>query len=628
MVKSGTSTWQRFVKSRSVLTVTGFWVLIAAFTTQNSSRQQYPAQRIKEIYVTGLNDLNKSVEKMKKASLAGKNVTELRQYYYSSRIIYKQISFLIETLNVYEARLVNGPALLRTEDDNPEVIVHPQGFQVIEEILFANKWTPQSRSDLNTQIKLLLKTISRLKNEQDLQYKFQDEILFSSFRSSIIRLASMGITGFDSPIAKYSLPEASATLDGILACLKEYKSVAESKDPASWTVLKTRIEAARKFINENKSFDTFDRLVFIDKYLDPVFTTIGIFRDKTGIRVTTGLLPVNPNSKSITDPDFFNIEFFSPNDRYRVTPERVALGKRLFFDQVLSGTGNRSCASCHKPALAFTDGVPVPLAVDQKTLLTRNTPTLWNSVFQTKQFFDSRTTTLENQLSAVVHNTQEMQGSLQQNIPQLKKDSSYSQQFRKAYKNEADPITQYNIANAIASYIRTLVALNSRFDQYMRGNEKSLNADERKGFNLFMGKAACGTCHYFPLFNGLVPPDFSETESEVLGVPLKKDKKTSVLDTDIGKFGFTRSEVQRHAFKTPTIRNIALTAPYMHNGVFNTLEEVLDFYNNGGGAGLGIAPPNQTLPAKKLNLTKKEITDIILFMRSLTDTVYNYRGMN
>jgi cytochrome c peroxidase len=153
----------------------------------------------------------------------------------------------------------------------------------------------------------------------------------------------------------------------------------------------------------------------------------------------------------------------------------------------------------------------------------------------------------------------------------------------------------------------------------MRGSKDQLGPAEKNGFNLFMGKAKCGTCHFAPLFNGLVPPEFVETESEVLGVPKSKDTLNAQLDDDPGKFNFTQSSVHKHAFKTPTLRNIELTAPYMHNGVFSTLEEVMTFYNNGGGRGLGIGPPNQTLPVEKLKLSPREIRDIIAFMRSLTD---------
>jgi cytochrome c peroxidase len=189
-----------------------------------------------------------------------------------------------------------------------------------------------------------------------------------------------------------------------------------------------------------------------------------------------------------------------------------------------------------------------------------------------------------------------------------------------------DPITEYTIANALASYIRSLVRLNSRFDAYMRGNDKMLSANERSGFNLFMGKARCGTCHFLPLFNGLIPPFFTETESEVLGVPQTNDKRNARLDPDEGKFTLTKSVVHKMAFKTPTLRNIALTAPYMHNGVFKTLADVVNFYNDGGGKGLGIAPPYQTLPLDKLNLSLAEKQQLIAFMKSLTDTSRTRRG--
>jgi cytochrome c peroxidase len=211
-----------------------------------------------------------------------------------------------------------------------------------------------------------------------------------------------------------------------------------------------------------------------------------------------------------------------------------------------------------------------------------------------------------------------MKGSLRESVAELKKQSGYVEYFRDAYSDEKEPINAFNIANAISSYIRSLTSFDSRFDQYMLGDKSKLSASEKKGFNLFTGKAKCATCHFVPLFNGLVPPEFSETETEVLGVPQSKDKTNAILDADLGKYDISRSLIHKHSFKTSTVRNIELTGPYMHNGVFDSLEEVMDFYNEGGGEGLKIAPENQTLPKEKLNLTKKEMIDIIAFMKSLT----------
>jgi cytochrome c peroxidase len=142
-----------------------------------------------------------------------------------------------------------------------------------------------------------------------------------------------------------------------------------------------------------------------------------------------------------------------------------------------------------------------------------------------------------------------------------------------------------------------------------------LSDEEKLGFNLFMGKGQCATCHFFPLFNGTVPPAFAKSESEILGTPSALNNQR--LDTDSGKFKTTGMELHRHAFKTPTIRNVALTAPYMHNGVYKTLDQVVDFYDRGGGIRLGFSVPNQTLPDTKLNLTKAEQQALVTFMKAL-----------
>ena len=485
----------------------------------------------------------------------------------------------------------------------------------MEELIFDKSFTNEKKKAALEQVSHIINTLQRLQDEPDMQYKFQDEVIFGALRASIVRLASMGISGFDSPVANYSLREGRATLDGIEKIIRQY----EQKSHPLFSKIYTQLALAKRQLS-SATFISFDRLDFLINSLDPLFQLISSIRDHRKVEIPAGLTPVNQFANSLFDPAFFNKDFFSPNERFRVTPERIELGKRLFNDPLLSGNRKRSCATCHKAELAFTDAVPTPMDIEEKGFLLRNTPTLWNSVFQTRQFYDSRTATLENQLSDVVHNSKEMKGSLGDNIPELEKDSIYAGLFAIAYKNEKEKINHYNISNAIASYIRSLVALNSRFDQYLRGEKNKLKAEEIQGFNLFMGKAKCGSCHYFPLFNGLIPPEFNETESEVLGVPQSRDSIRPVLDGDMGKYNFTRSEIQRHAFKTPTLRNVELTAPYMHNGVFQTLDEVLIFYNKGGGAGLGIAPENQTLPREKLNLSPGEIKSIIAFLKTLTDT--------
>ena len=152
----------------------------------------------------------------------------------------------------------------------------------------------------------------------------------------------------------------------------------------------------------------------------------------------------------------------------------------------------------------------------------------------------------------------------------------------------------------------------------MRGEEDTFTQSEKEGMNLFMGKALCATCHFIPLTNGTVPPFFQETEREVIGVPNTSENRA--LDDDLGYYWKFNESLHKGMFKTPTVRNASLTAPYMHNGVYNTLEEVIDFYNKGGGGGLGFDLEHQTLPFDNLKLTDKEQRALVDFVKTLTDT--------
>ena len=148
-----------------------------------------------------------------------------------------------------------------------------------------------------------------------------------------------------------------------------------------------------------------------------------------------------------------------------------------------------------------------------------------------------------------------------------------------------------------------------------------MNIDEMEGLNLFVGKGKCASCHFIPLFNGVLPSEYVDTEWEIIGVPSAKNISQPMLDDDIGRAGVINVDIFKHAFKIPTLRNIELTGPYMHNGVFKTLEEVIAFYDIGGGSGLGYDVPLQTLSADSLHLTEREKFQLISFLKTLTDTV-------
>jgi cytochrome c peroxidase len=181
-------------------------------------------------------------------------------------------------------------------------------------------------------------------------------------------------------------------------------------------------------------------------------------------------------------------------------------------------------------------------------------------------------------------------------------------------------ITIDKVAIAVAAYIRTLFPMSSAFDRYIAGQRKAMTADQISGFNLFMGKAQCGTCHFAPLFNGLTPPLYGTTEYEVLGVPRSDDLGKPVVDDDSGRFSVYPMTYYTRAFKTPTLRNTAVTGPWMHNGSFHSLTKVMDFYNKGGGKGLGMRTPEQTLSSQPLGLSPREIGQIKSFLSTLTDS--------
>jgi cytochrome c peroxidase len=293
----------------------------------------------------------------------------------------------------------------------------------------------------------------------------------------------------------------------------------------------------------------------------------------------------------------------------------------LFFDPILSGNHSRSCASCHVPAKAFTDGQAKSIAFDFKGQVNRNAPTVINAALQRSLFHDARVVFLEDQASDVVANPNEMHGSLREAAGQVAQSPGYVALFKRAFPEQApETLSETHLKVALASYVRSLSGMNARFDGYMRGDKTQLTALETHGLNLFMGKAKCATCHFVPLFNGTVPPAFDRTEAEIIGVPASTDTIRPVLDADLGRYHTFQIDLHKHAFKTPTLRNVALTAPYMHNGVYQTLEEVIAFYNKGGGAGMGIRLPTQTLPAEPLHLTAPEQKALVAFMGSLTDT--------
>jgi cytochrome c peroxidase len=294
------------------------------------------------------------------------------------------------------------------------------------------------------------------------------------------------------------------------------------------------------------------------------------------------------------------------------------VGRSLFFDPILSANGKRACASCHIPQQCFTDtSAPTALNINTQYRLPRNTPSLVNSQFNHLLMADGSHYTLQQQAIGVITNPAEMGCTRTDITTRVLQCADYKRAFGKlldatpAYKT----ISEDHIISAIATYYSSFSKGCAPFDSAMN-RQGALTTEARDGFNLFMGKAQCGTCHFLPLFNGVKPP-YIGSEFEVLGTPA--DTLYSALSADTGRYGVNPAPETHRAFRTGTLRNIVRTAPYMHNGVFTTLMQVINFYDAGGGAGHGLNVPNQTLSADSLQLSPREKNAIISFLITLNE---------
>lgn len=522
-----------------------------------------------------------------------------------ARLAYKRIAFFLDYFFFTSSRIYNRPPKNEIEEPHLEY-AEPTGLQYIEALLFDDAGRHQA--EMLKQCRFLETSAEDL---PALLYNFEatDAQVLESVRIELIRVMTLSITGFDAPLLKSGVKEALVSLETIDAVLKPYMKHAKDSIVWKWFV------SCEVLLAKSNDFDTFDRLDFLTSYALPLQEHIGRMISGMGLEINEkGIL--NYNAKNIFSPEAYSRTSFGVDSA--TNPALTELGEKLFFETRLSSNGTRSCASCHNPALHFTDGLPKSIGIHPGQAVRRNAPSLLYSSFQHAQFWDGRAQTLEEQIHTVIHDSLEMNGKPAEIIRRLAKERQYRRLIRKVSPNRKS-LNDTVIYRAIAAYVRTLQPFNSDFDRYIAGERAALTDDQVNGFNLFMGKAQCGTCHFAPLFNGLIPPTYALTEFEILGTTASDDLLHANADSDQGRFEIRPTPYFRGAFKTPTVRNAAVTAPYMHNGVFGSLEKVMEFYDKGGGAGLGVDIPHQTLPAAPLDLSDKEKSDIIAFLHSLTD---------
>lgn len=498
-------------------------------------------------------------------------------------------------------------------------VAAPEGLQILDELIFAKgELEIHEIIQLSERLKSFFAPLEKHLKQRTFFYDFE---LLEASRLELIRIFSMGVTGFDTPGSLNAIHEASHSLKGIENLVRALLEKAPK-------TLKNKIESlfssTQIYLQNHQSFEEFDRLSFLVKYIDPLYAELGKLQQELKLKSTAktyGKIPSwNAESTSIFSTDLLNPYYYSFLKEEEDNEALQKLGKKLFYDKTLSRNKNISCASCHQPELTFTDAQPKSLSSLEGKTVQRNAPSLINAVFSDRYFYDLRAYDLEDQVTHVIDNYLEYNTNFKEIIKKLENNPSYENLFAEVFSKE--PINRYQFSKALSSYVISLQSFNSPFDQFVRGESNKLSSSAKRGFNLFMGKANCATCHFPPNFSGLVPPLFQENESEVLGVLTAP--KVLQIDQDLGRSKNNIYEDQlpiyKYSFKTTTVRNAALTAPYFHNGAYQTLEEVLDFYDKGGAVGLGLHLPNQTLSKEALELSAREKKDLMAFIKSLSST--------
>ncbi len=523
----------------------------------------------------------------------------------SCRFHYKKISFFLDYFYPQAGRLYNGPAKKELEEPFLES-EDPQGLQQIEADLF-DPHPVRKKRDMENLVLVMRESASDLVSVYQTLSVSGPQIM-EGLHLELIRIMTLYITGYDAPLLKTGIREAASSLVTMDSVLHMYLSVSKNQDPA----LEISMRKAERYLTENSAFHSFNRLVFLTEYALPLEESLEKYITKNGWEINT-VAHLDYRGRNLFQKEVIS----SKNIR---SADMITLGKTLFSEKALSGNGSRSCATCHEPAKYFTDQMARNQSMMNHADLKRNTPTLFYAAYQSAQFWDGRDSTLSTQIHDVLTDRNEMGSSVTAIEQRLSTDANYRLLFQKLFqKNGTDNITMREIQFALSAYIESLDPMNSPFDRYITGDHLAMTSQQQTGFNLFMGKAACGTCHFAPLFNGSTPPFFNRTEYEILGVPQSGDFYKKIPDTDQGRYNLYPVDMYRGAFKTPTVRNVAVTFPYMHNGCLKTLHQVLDFYNRGGGAGLGMHVPEQTLPGNNLHLSNSEMNDIIAFLHALTD---------
>lgn len=577
-----------------------------------------------------INSFNESqntlVSEIQHSSFTSQEIENIKTTVHNTRKKLKTVDFWLRYLEPLAYKKINSPLPVEWETEVFEKHEKPYkrigaGLTLAE--LYLDEEAPEKDSLLFLIAESQRATNVYLQDSITKNIKTFDHFYFCN-RLYLLNLASIYTTGFECPDTNNVIPELKLMLTSIKQLYQNYNESfpAQSLSNEYLNVYQSCIEFTNK---QDDRYSHFNHFQFIRDYVNPLFQINHKLILEYSAHSNSNLdYAINKTSASIFDKNLYNGQntkgiFLRVN-----ASEDLALldnlGKQLFYDPILSINNKRSCASCHNPDEFFTDTLRrTSLQINETDFLARNSPSLINVQYNHLSMLDGKFYTLQHQGKAVIMNPLEMGSGDKDAVARVLSIKQYSKGFKKLqkYTPQEKEITLEHLVSALSFYYGKFGRFNAPFDDAM--NKKGAVSQQAiQGFNLFMSKSQCATCHFVPQFNGVKPP-YIGSEFEVLGTP--HDSQYQKLSADKGRYEVNPADETMHAFRTGSLRNIEKTKPYMHNGVFKNLDEVIEFYNGGGGAGRGLTVSNQTLSSDSLHLSKIEKESLIVFLKALNEKI-------
>ncbi len=369
----------------TVVPLVGFIVFLG-FCVPKQKPPISQATQVKRIYSQHIAGLDSAIVELKHCILANQSPQTIQQVFNKARLAYKKVEFVAEYYNPYTAKAINGPPIDEVEEDDPlQKIVPPTGFQVIEDLLFPI-YEQTNKEALLQQVGVLKAGVNRLRLVEETT-QMTDAHIFDAMRRQIFRILTLGISGFDSPVALQSIPEAAWAFTALQQSFAVYQPDLYQISPKLAKEIEQTFAKTITYLQVNPDFNTFDRAQFITDYANPLSNLLLDAQKTLKIPTLTHLRALSSSAGTLFDSAAFNPDFYTPGYEAHLSPQKVALGKMLFYDPVLSGNGSRSCASCHQPQKAFTDGQAKSIAFDFKGAVSRNAPTILNAGLQSASLF-------------------------------------------------------------------------------------------------------------------------------------------------------------------------------------------------------------------------------------------------